>query len=287
MSRSRILVLGASGMLGSMVTRVLSRDDRYTVAGTIRSSEVAQAACATTAEILPGVDVLDSDRLIPVFASFRPHAVINCVGVVKQRATASNPLAILPINAMLPHRLADLCKLAGARLIHISTDCVFSGSAGLYKESDTPDATDLYGRSKLLGEIVDRPEAVTLRTSIIGPELSTRQGLLEWFLAQEGSVKGYSNAIFSGLPTVVIAETIRDHVLPDLALQGLYHVSSSPISKCDLLTLFAEVYQKQIEIIPDGEFRIDRSLDSSRYRNETGFIAADWRSLVHRMRQFG
>lgn len=287
MTPLRVLVLGASGMLGSAVTRLLGCDRRYIVAGTVRGSDLRLPDPAIRIEVLPGVDVLDSDKLIAIFAQFRPHAVINCVGVVKQKAEASDPLATLPINSILPHRLAGLCHLAGARMVHISTDCVFSGAAGQYKETDVPDATDLYGRSKLLGEVIDKPEAVTLRTSIIGPELSTQQGLLQWFLAQSGRVEGYSSAIFSGLPTVVMAETIRDHVLPNPALHGLYHVSSSPINKLDLLKLFAEVYEKRIEIVPNDEIKIDRSLDSTRYRSETGFTSAGWRSLVFRMRQFG
>jgi dTDP-4-dehydrorhamnose reductase len=211
--------------------------------------------------------------------------VINCIGLVKQLAEADDPLLALPINAMLPHRLARLCDVASARLVHVSTDCVFSGARGNYIEGDSPDAQDLYGRSKLLGE-VDYPHAVTLRTSIIGHELSSANGLVGWFLAQQGRVSGYRRAVFSGLPTIELARVIRDHVLPRPALRGTYHVSASPINKFDLLKLVARTYGKEIEIVEDDAVLIDRSLDSTRFRTETGYAPDDWPALVARMHAF-
>jgi len=177
-------------------------------------------------------------------------------------------------------------RLAGARLIHISTDCVFAGTKGLYREQDTPDARDLYGLSKLLGE-VDDEHAVTLRTSIIGPELEGAHGLLGWFLAQKGRVRGFSRAVFSGVPTVELARVIRDFVIPHPELRGVHHVSAAPINKYDLLVLFAKVYALEIEIEPNAELVIDRSLDSTAFRKLTGYVPPEWPQLVQAMRHFG
>ena len=186
---------------------------------------------------------------------------------------------------MLPHRLARLCQLVGARLVHISTDCVFDGARGRYLESDPSDAKDLYGRSKYLGEVA-YGHTLTLRTSIIGHELSSAHGLVGWFLAQQGRVKGYTRAIFSGLPTVELACMVRDVVVPRPDLHGLYHVASQPIAKYDLLLLLAKVYGKKIEVIPDEAVVIDRSLDATRWREATGYVAPNWNALVNAMHEF-
>jgi dTDP-4-dehydrorhamnose reductase len=283
----KVLVFGASGMLGSAVVRVLGRDTRFEVAGTVRTSDLDLRDHEARIKVVPGVDVLNTDDLAAAISAIRPEAIINCVGVVKQKSEANDPLVAVPINTILPHRLARLGQLVGARLVHVSTDCVFSGSRGLYQESDTPDATDLYGRSKLLGEVVDAPNAVTIRTSIIGPELHTRHGLLEWFLSQKDRIYGYSGAIFSGLPTVILAEIIRDLVLPNVEFRGLYHVSADPINKFDLLRLFSQIYQKDIQIVPREDPRVDRSLDSARFRQLTGYEPGQWSEMVRRMREFG
>jgi len=211
--------------------------------------------------------------------------VINCVGVVKQLESAEDPLVVLPINALLPHRLVRLCETNGARFVHVSTDCVFSGKRGNYQEHDPADADDLYGRSKYLGE-VDYPNAITLRTSIIGHELSTTHGLIGWFLSQAGQVRGYRRAIFSGLPTVELARVIRDYVLSQPELRGVYHVSAAPISKYDLLTLVAKTYGRTTQIVPDDNVVIDRSLDSLRFRQATGYEPPVWLDLVRRMHEF-
>jgi dTDP-4-dehydrorhamnose reductase len=193
-------------------------------------------------------------------------------------------LIVFPVNSVYPHRLAVICESNGARLIHISTDCVFDGSTGSYVESDRSNATDLYGMSKYMGEVNDKPGAITLRTSIIGHELNSRDALLEWFLSQTGSIQGFTRAFFSGLPTVELARVIRDYVIPKSELHGLYHVSATPISKFDLLSRVAKTYGKRIEIISDGEFIIDRSLNSERFQTETGYSAPDWPALVEAMK---
>lgn len=282
-----VLILGASGMLGNAALRLFSSSDGYRALGTVRSSRAARLLPeALRDSLIVGVDVENYDSLSRGIAAARPDVVINCIGVVKQLSESDDPLTALPINSLLPHRLARLCDLAGARLVHVSTDCVFSGSKGMYTESDFPDANDLYGRSKYLGE-VDYPNAITLRTSIIGHELDGARSLLCWFLAQGGKVRGFTRAVFSGLPTVELARVIRDHVLPQPALRGLYHVSAEPINKYDLLTLVVQSYAKTIEIEPFDQFVIDRSLDSTRFRQATGYTPPAWQVLVRGMREFG
>ena len=285
--KTKVLVIGASGMLGNAVLRLFAEDDTLDVAGSARSAGfLARLPESLRPRIVIGIDVDNADSLARLFATARPDVVINCVGLVKQLAEADDPLAAIPINALLPHRLARLCDVAGARLVHVSTDCVFSGRTGGYTEADAPDAADLYGRSKLMGE-VDYPHAITLRTSIIGHELGSAHGLVGWFLAQEGSIKGFTRAIFSGLPTVELARVIRDHVLPHPELHGLYHVSAAPIAKFDLLNLVARAYDRSTQIAPDDRLVIDRSLDSSRFRAATGYAPPDWTELIRRMRAFG
>jgi len=284
----RILVLGMSGMLGSAVHKIFSEDARFEVWGTRRSSASApHLSPAMQARVLDGVDVLRETALSEVMQQVSPDVVINCVGLVKQLQAADDPLEVLPINAMLPHRLAKHCARTDARLIHVSTDCIFSGSKGGYIESDMSDATDLYGKSKFIGELHTLPHVITLRTSLIGHELNSAHSLMNWFLSQSGVVKGYSRAIFSGFPTVELATVIRDYILPNTALQGLYHVATSPISKYDLLRLIAQIYGKEIDIVEDRKLVIDRSLDGSRFSAETGYIAPDWPELVQRMHAFG
>lgn len=204
---------------------------------------------------------------------------------MKQLADAEDPLQAIPINAMLPHRLSRLCELAGARLVQISTDCVFSGEKGNYRESDPSDAKDLYGKSKFIGEL-SSPHTITLRTSIIGHELQSAHGLLGWFLSQEERYNGYAKAIFSGLPTVVLAQIFRDEVIPRPELSGVYHVAGQPISKYDLLKLIATVYGKQIEIVRDDKFVIDRSLNAERFREATGYVAPEWPTLIKTMHSY-
>lgn len=283
----RALVLGASGMLGNAVYRTFAESADMQVVGTARSRSVAaRLPSSSNARLAFGVDVGDLDGLARLFAESRPDIVVNCIGLVKQLSDSKDPLQAIPINSLLPHRLAYLSELVGARLIHVSTDCVFSGARGGYVESDLADADDLYGRSKLLGE-VDYPNAVTLRTSIIGHELDGAHSLIGWFLAQKGAVKGFAKAIFSGVPTVELARIMRDIVLPRPELRGLYHVAAEPISKLDLLHLVAACYGKRIDIVRDEALVIDRSLSAQRFNRETGYSPPAWPELIRRMRDFG
>ena len=283
----KVLVLGASGMLGHAVLRLFAQSPGYSAVGSARSAGVLSLLPQELRDrVICGVDVENIDSLTRLFASTRPDVVINCIGVVKQLAEADDPLTAIPINALLPHRLARLCDVARARLIHVSTDCVYVGTKGMYREEDASDARDLYGRSKYLGE-VDYPHAVTLRTSIIGHELTSARGLVGWVLAQQNGVKGFTHAVFSGLPTVELARVMRDFVIPRPDLRGLYHVSAEPIAKFDLLRLVAKTYGKSIEITPDDTLVIDRSLDSTRFREFVGYAPPGWPELVRTMHEFG
>ncbi len=286
-NESTVLVLGAAGMLGNAVLRFFSGSPGYAAVGTVRSaSSLGLLPQSLRSRIVTGLDVADADALAALLTRVRPNVVVNCVGLVKQLAQCADPLVAIPINSLLPHRLAHLCNTIDARLIHVSTDCVFSGSRGMYREGDIADAGDLYGRSKLLGE-VDGQRAVTLRTSIIGPELDQAHGLLGWVLTQRGRVKGFTHAIFSGLTTFELARVMRDVVIPNPGVRGLYHVAADPISKHDLVSLIARTYDLAIEIEPDGALVIDRSLDATRFRTLTGYVAPRWPELVRAMREFG
>lgn len=280
----KIMILGVSGMFGNAAYRLFAASTGFSVCGTARSvSDLRILPRSNAAKIIGGVDIADFDLLARLFAEERPDVVINCIGVIKQLAAAKDPLVSIAINALLPHRLAHLCALSNARLIQISTDCVFNGRRGNYLESDNPDADDLYGRTKLLGE-VDYPNAITLRTSIIGHEIGTAISLIDWFLCQSGSsVSGYTKAIYTGLPTVELARVIRDIVIPRPDLRGLWHLSSHPITKYELLRLVAQTYGKDIQVLPDDSVNIDRSLDGTRFRDATGYVAPPWHELVKLM----
>lgn len=283
-AKKKILILGGSGMLGHTLFRCFFKNPELDVFVTARSTKELSGWLSSEQmrNVYHNVDIHDFDRLVKVFADLKPDIVINCIGVIKQTPTIQDPLLTITVNALLPHRIALLSNAVGARMIHISTDCVFDGEKGNYTENDIANATDLYGRTKYLGE-VSYSHCVTLRTSIIGHELKDKQGLVEWFLGQKGKVKGFKNAIYSGLPTVEIARVITDYVIPNPELTGLYHVSSHPISKFELLKLIANQYSKTIEIEPEESVRPDRSLDSSLFRSLTGYKQPTWPELISRM----
>jgi dTDP-4-dehydrorhamnose reductase len=280
----KVLVIGASGMIGSTMLRVLSERSDWDIFGTVRNGSVKQFFSAQIGERLrAGIDVVYQDSLVRILDQIKPDVVVNCAGLTKHKPEAEDPLVSIPINTMMPHRLAGLCKLIGARLIHISTDCVFSGEKGGYVETDFADARDVYGKSKALGE-VHYPHAITLRTSTIGHELHSQYGLLEWFLGQH-ECKGYRRAIFSGLPTIEFSRVVRDIVIQNENLSGLYNVGASQIDKESLLRLIAKEYGKSVEIIPDDLVRIDRSLNVEKFANATGYRAPSWPELIAGMRE--
>ena len=283
----KVCILGANGMLGNALMYSLTSTQDFQVLGTVRNESAKQFFPPQIAKhIVVGIDAQDIASIRDFLEVKKPDVVINSIGIVKQIDNGADPIRAIEFNAMLPHQLSKICRSIGARLIHISTDCVFSGKKGAaYLESDSPDPVDLYGRTKLLGELGDAPHELTLRTSYIGNEFESTNGLLEWFLAQNGPISGFTKAIYSGLPTVILADLIRDQVLKMPQLHGLYHVSSSPISKYNLLNLVATVFEKNIIINPDDRFTIDRSLDSTRFKDATRFVAPSWEHMIEKMHQ--
>jgi dTDP-4-dehydrorhamnose reductase len=279
----RILVVGGSGMLGHKL--VQRWQDDFDVWTTLRGkfADYERFGIFQSEKTIDSLSVLDTSALAKAVQRIRPEVIFNAVGIVKQVPSARNTVDTLLINSVLPHQLAEIAARSNARFIQISTDCVFEGTRGNYTEDDRPDATDLYGKSKNLGEVID-DNCLTLRTSIIGRELTTSHGLVEWVLSNRGkTVKGFSNAIFSGFPTVVLADIISDLVVDHPNLSGLYHVSSEPINKLDLLTLIKKNYELDIEIEPFADFRIDRSLNSSRFREVTNFQPSPWSEMIELM----
>lgn len=284
-SKTRVLVLGASGMLGSTIFRVFFREPIFKTLGTIRKlSDMRYFSPNFHSALIPNIYLEEELGLQKAFAIAEPDVVINCVGIIKQLPYANNYIESLKINAILPHRLAKYCDAIDARLVHFSTDCVFSGKQGLYMEEDFPDSHDLYGRTKFLGE-VNYGNSITLRTSIIGHEVNRAISLIDWFLSQSGEVNGYSNAVFSGLPTIEVARVVKEYVISNPKLSGLYHLSVDPINKFDLLNLVANVYEKNTKIIPDDKLVIDRSLNSDRFRLATGFKPKSWPNLIKDMHE--
>lgn len=279
----RILILGGDGMLGHQLLKSLAQ--RHEVRVTLRQDLEAYTVYKLfdCENAYTGVDVRSLERLTEVLADFRPDAVINSVGIVKQRPTAKESIPSLEMNALLPHRLSVLCKAVGARLIHLSTDCIFSGKKGNYQESDPSDAEDLYGKTKFLGETQDS-HCLTLRTSIIGRELSRKKSLLEWFLAQTGTVKGFSKAIYTGFTTLEMGRIIENMLVNHPDASGVYQVSSDPINKYDLLLLFREKLGIKIEVVPDDSFCCDRSLDSTRFRKEFAYTPPTWETMIEELR---
>ena len=280
-----ILIFGATGMLGHAIFEYFSMNTSFMIFGTTRWGFNSDFKGEKATRIIFNVNYKSLDSIVKAFEVSQPNLVINCIGLIKQLSAADDPLEAIPVNSLFPHQLSKLCELFNSRLIHFSTDCVFSGKLGDYRENYVPDAQDLYGRSKLLGEVYHL-NTVTLRTSIIGPELHSKNGLLEWFLSQEGECKGYTKAIFSGLPTVEVARILCEHIIPNIhLLRGMYHLSAPPISKFNLLSLISDVYKKSILIIPDDKVVIDKSLNSSLISSITGFESKDWPCMIQVMKE--
>ena len=281
MNRLRVLVLGGTGMVGHKMFQVLSSRPHLEVYATARDLHGLEGWFDDEAltRIRPHVDAADFDTVIRALASVQPDVVVNCIGLIKQLPLAEDPLTAITVNAQLPHRISLICRAAKARMIQIGTDCVFDGTRGGYREDDPSDAKDLYGRTKYLGEVT-YPHCITLRTSIIGHELKGRLSLVEWFLAQKAPVRGYTRALYSGLTTPELARVVADYVLPHPELSGLYHLSVDPISKYDLLRLLATHYGVTTPIEPFDGVVIDRSLDSTRFREATGYFPPTWPELA-------
>ncbi|MGK5739558.1 dTDP-4-dehydrorhamnose reductase family protein [Micromonospora sp. URMC 103] len=285
MSR-RVLVLGVTGMLGHTLLRELAQATELDVHGTARTGgRLAELFPAPLLDrITTGVAASDLDRIRELLRDRRPDVVINCIGVIKQLPAVQDAVHTVSINALFPHLLARVCAEHGVRLIHVSTDCVFSGDRGSYVETDLPDPPDLYGRSKLLGEVAGA-SALTLRTSIVGHELTSNRSLLDWFLSQTTLVRGHTKAIYSGVTTVEFARLLRTVVLPREDLVGLYHVAATAISKYELLRLVASVYGWQGDLIPHDGFVCDRSMSGEALAQATGYRPPPWPEMVRQLHE--
>lgn len=276
----KILILGGDGMLGHQLLQSLQKSHSVCVTLRQNSSAYQKYRLFNLENSYFGIDVRRDQDLISVIADFQPDAVINAVGIVKQRHLAKEAIPSIEINALFPHRLAQICKLANARMIHISTDCIFSGKKGNYVETDPHDALDLYGISKYMGEVHDQ-HCVTIRSSIIGLELANKAGLIEWFLAQQGTIKGFQRAIYSGLTTQEMSHVIENILLNHPTLSGVWHVSSDFISKYDLLVnLQSYLDKKDIKIEKDDSFYCDRSLNGSRFYQATQYKIPTWDEML-------
>lgn len=275
----RILILGGNGMLGHQLFKHLAEDHEIKVTLRQDLSEYEKFNLFHPDNSFSGINVRSADQLIEVLGEFQPQAIVNAVGIIKQRSSARESIPSLELNSLFPHRLAILCKTINARMIHLSTDCVFSGKKGNYREDDPSDALDLYGKSKYLGE-VNEQHCITLRTSMIGRELSRKKSLLEWFLAQKGSIKGFKKAIFSGFTTQELSRIIEMILTQHPYASGIYHVSSDPISKFDLLSLIKRGLNLPVKIIPDKSFVCDRSLDSSKFSQEFSYNPPTWEEMI-------
>ena len=278
----RFLILGGDGMLGHRLYKTLRQ--RHEAKVTLRQEFTAyrEYGLFDSSDVYAGIDARNTEALLDVFQQFKPEVLINAVGIVKQRAEAEDAILSIEINALLPHRLAALSRAGGVRLVHVSTDCVFAGLTGNYNEDTRPDPDDLYGRAKLLGEVTGE-RCLTLRTSLIGTELRRKTGLVEWFLAQRGAVKGYRRAIFTGFTTFEMSRIIERLALDHPHAEGVYHVSSDPISKYELLSLIRDKLGLDTRIIADDTLRCDRSLDSSRFRTAFGYTPPSWDDMIEEL----
>lgn len=272
-------------MLGHMLLRVLASTDGIEVLGALRSSKLLDGLAHSESQLVTGIDIADCTAVESVLANWRPDVVVNCVAARPSVEALADMAAFVESNAVWPHRLAAATAHLGSRLVHISSDGVFSGKRGFYNEEDEPDPPDIYCMAKLLGEPAGS-HVVTLRTSIIGPELANGTGLLAWFLSQKGPVHGFGRWMFSGFTTLELSRIIAQYVLRDPSLSGLFHIASSSISKLAILRLLADAYEHHIEIIDDDEVILDRTLDGSRFATRTGYVAPAWLPMIAAMRDF-
>ena len=268
-------------MLGHQLLRSFE-NGQHEVRATLRGplSSYGQYGIFNSKNTISGVMAERLDTVVRTLDEHKPNAVINAIGIIKQRAHAHDAITSIEINALFPHQLALLCAGRGVRLMHMSTDCVFSGRKGRYQEPDVPDPVDLYGRSKLLGELSEAP-CITLRTSIIGLELSRKASLIEWYLRQRGTIRGFAKAIYSGFTTLEMARIIERILIQHRDLSGVWHIASAPISKFDLLTRLTGLLRRDdIVVERDENFVCDRSLDGSQFEARSRYVPPAWDAML-------
>jgi dTDP-4-dehydrorhamnose reductase len=279
----KILIIGGTGMLGHKAVQILQKKfDTYV---TVRNqfSEIERFEIFEKAHTFTEVEIENSDALRNIIDDIKPVFIINAVGIIKQLESSKNVIKTLTVNSIFPHKLAEAAAENGAKVITVSTDCVFRGDKGNYKEEDISDAIDLYGKSKYLGELY-ADHCLTLRTSIIGREIGSEHSLVEWFLSNRGGkVKGFTNAIYSGFPTIVLVEIMSNLIAQKTKLHGLYHLASRPINKYELIKLINEKFNAGVEIEPFADFYIDRSLNAEKFQKAAGFAVPEWKTMIERM----
>ena len=285
---NKILILGSTGLLGSTLLKYFSQQNNFKCFGIIRKNLDKKKLKDIKNIKLYKINYINENSIRKIFGKIKPDLIINCIGVVKQLIDNNKTSEIIKINSFLPHYLAEIANTQkNIRFIHFSTDCVFSGAKGNYLATDLPDAQDIYGQSKLIGELTnENTNAITLRTSIIGHELQTKYSILNWFLDQKKFVKGYKNAIFSGLTALEIAKVLHKFIIPKKNLRGLYHLSGNSISKYNLLNIIKKVYKKDIKIIIDRKIKINRSLNSNILKKRVGYKPNSWNKLIQEMYEF-
>ncbi len=283
----KLLILGGSGMVGHSLVRKLSRNHEVFCA--LRKNQKFESVnffdnVIKESNCIFIEDINEHTNLKNIIENLSPDILINCIGVIKQRNNADNLSNMIKINALLPQILNEICKQNKVKLIHLSTDCVFSGDKGNYKEIDNPDPIDKYGESKLLGEINDGGDALTIRTSFIGPELFNKKSLFEWIKSQKNrEVEGYDNAIYSGLTTNVFSRIIDEVIKEHLYLSGVWHISSNPISKYDLIQKINHKLNLNIKINRNSSFQCNRSLNSSEFIKKTKIIIPSWEEMINEL----
>ena len=284
----KLLILGSNGLLGNTITKYFFEKKEYETFGYLRDySKVRFFSKKYTNRLIIINDFLDFVNLKKNIKDLKPDLIINCVGQTNKftNICSNNLKNYIYINSLFPYKLKEICEEVNSRLIHFSSDCVFSGEKGFYNEQDNPDPIDIYGKSKLLGEL-DYENIITIRKSVIGHELVSKHGLLEWFLNQEDSVEGYKKAVFSGLTVLELARVIHMHILPNNNINGIIHLSGETISKYDLLKIIADQYRKKIKIIPNTKIKINRSLNGKKFNALTGYQTRPWKSMIKSMEEF-
>ena len=269
-----VLIIGSKGMAGHVIYNYFKENGKYVVKDIARGTDFHIPTYK--------LDVTNFKELGAAIESEKPDIVINCIGILNKDAEDNPDKAIL-LNSYLPHFLAKTGKDIGFKLVHISTDCVFNGAKGGYTEKSIKDGIGFYAQSKAIGE-VGYGNNLTIRTSIIGPELKSGIGLFHWFMSQKGTINGYKQAYWTGVTTIELARAIIDAIDQDII--GIHHlVNNEKISKYDLISIFKEVFEKNnLEILPSEEYKIDKSLIKT--NNAFNYSVPSYRTMIVQMQQW-
>ena len=276
----KIIVLGASGLIGSYMFRELSKT--FETFGTIRKSKIKykDIALFKSNKIIDNIDILNLDNLNKLLESLKPNIIVNCIGVTK-RKISDNLLDVIKINSIFPHELVKWGLINSARIIHFSTDCVFNGLTGNYNEKSNTNAFDIYGKTKALGEI-QYDNCLTIRSSFIGRELFDKTELLEWVISNNGKkIKGFKKTMYSGVSALFLSKFIKNIINDHIKLNGLFQLSTDiPISKYDLICLIRDCFDLNIEIIPENNKYHCPTLDNSKLKNKMNFEIPSWKEML-------